>query len=89
MNEYFEERAEEMGLLPVSNAHRDDPRYSDADVYKPLPAFEVLRALCTYPGIDGPMFDNAVVSFDADTCQVSIEVDDLLRTEYAFTVEEL
>jgi hypothetical protein len=86
MNTYFEEYAREQDLVPVSRDKLDDPRYyknADALYTSPSP-FEVLRALCTYPGIDGPMFDNALVTSDEGTGQVAIEVDDLTRTTYIF-----
>jgi hypothetical protein len=87
MNEYFEEYAREQNLAPVSRSELDDPRYyKNADaLYRPLSAYTVLLALCTYPGINSPMFDNAVIS--GDTESVAVELDDMIATTYVFTGE--
>ena len=84
MNEYFEEYTREQKLVPVAKNDREDPRYTkNADaLYQPPPAVKVLRALCVYPGIDGPMFDNAIISHYDN--EVAIELDDLTHTTYIF-----
>jgi hypothetical protein len=84
MNEYFKEYTRKQNLVPDTN--RDDPRYTkNADAfYQPPPAGEVLRALCTYPGIDGWMFDDALITTDLELGEVAVELDDLVHTTYIF-----
>jgi hypothetical protein len=84
MNEYFEEYSREQDLVPA--AYKNDPRYyKNADAfYRPPSAYTVLAALCAYPGIDGPMFDNAVITSVPETGEVSVELDDMTHTTYIF-----
>jgi hypothetical protein len=84
MNEYFREYVRAQHLVP--DGHEDDPRYSkNADaLYRPPSAGEVLLALCTYPGISGPMFDDALIAADPQSGEVQVELDDLTHTVYTF-----
>ena len=81
MNEFFTERAE------AQSGYGRDRRVTldmALSLDQPLTPFEVLKALATYPGIDGPVFDNATVACYEKEGDVMIKLDDLTGTEYYF-----